>query len=156
MFKVYALTNRTTKLPSMPRRNKEMKDAATQTSEEDTEEVEVPWFLDNQPGVVIESEESGEVQVLDLCQLQINSTASVPQGGSPIEIQNAIPLAAHRLKPIKKPKNGNRRRRKLRKVQGSSNKVQCTYVIDIPQGPLQYYVRICGDYRRVTGYMGGY
>ena len=81
MFKVYALTNRTTKLPSMPRRNKEMKDAATQTSEEDTEEVEVPWFLDNQPGVVIESEESGEVQVLDLCQLQINSTASVPQGG---------------------------------------------------------------------------
>ena len=34
--------------------------------------------------------------------------------------------------------------------------VQCTYVIDIPQGPLQYYVRICGDYRRVTGYMGGY
>ena len=37
-----------------------MKDAATQTSEEDTEEVEVPWFLDNQPGVVIESEESGQ------------------------------------------------------------------------------------------------
>ena len=102
----------------MPRRNKKTKDAATQTSEEDTEEIEVPWFLDNQPGVVIEAEESGEVQVLDLCQLQINSPASVPQGGSPIEIQNAIPLAAHRLKPIKNSKklntkNGNGRRRKL-------------------------------------------